>query len=187
MKVYELLEALKKRPAMFLGNEYTFDTFNAFMSGYLLFRERDDLKSEEYNDFFDFNYWLLGHIPEHFGQAGGWHWQIKNRNKGNDQNAFREFFEFLDLFKVAKRKREIIEIEPFHFVVSTYNADHEKESEKHVTVSEIHKVTMEYTKTIWMEGYSEGEKVLEIGCLNETEFIKELDIRNIRFKIYEGK
>ena len=110
INLYELLGHLEKRKAMYLGNEYTFQSLDSFLCGFGIACSKDQLKSENYNDFSGFNFWILGYLPEHFGRSGGWYWQIKNRNPENDENAFKEFFDFLEIYKTSKKKKEIIKI-----------------------------------------------------------------------------
>ena len=121
---------------------------------------REQLETEEFNNFSDFNIWILGYLPEHFGQSGGWHWQISSRNPKNDENAFKEFFKFLKVFKTAKKQKEKIEVKKFEI---------EKHSKKKI-VDSIFKVTMEHSTTIWIEGYSKNELTYENWCLTEKEF-----------------
>jgi hypothetical protein len=50
-------------------------------------------------------------LKRHFGSAGGWHWQISNRNPTDDAAAFEEFFCFLEVFKdsVTHKKYVIVD------------------------------------------------------------------------------
>jgi hypothetical protein len=69
------------------------------------------LQHDNYPSFNLFSIWLLGHLKKHFGQSGGWHWQIRNRNLKNDEKAFKEFFMYLNLFKKSKLKRRQIKVD----------------------------------------------------------------------------
>jgi len=179
--LYEILEHLEKRKAMYLGNEYNFHSLDTFIAGFGIGCDRNQLETEMFNNFSDFNIWILGHLPEHFGQSGGWHWQISNRNPNNDKNAFKEFFKFLEIFKIAKRKKEKIEIEKFEFNISKYNTDNKVETNKTEIVDSIYKVTMEHSKAIWIEGYSQDKLTYERWCLTEKEFDKIInDVGNIK-------
>lgn len=149
--LYELLAHLEERKAMFLGNKYTFQSLQSFIKGFELGCDRSQLETEKFNNFADFSIWLLGYLPRHFGKGGGWHWQISNRNLNDDENAFKEFFEFLAIFKTANKKTEEIEI---------------KNSE---VVDSIHKITMGHSKTIWIEGFKDNNLTNENWCLTEKE------------------
>ena len=100
--IYTLLDHLKIRKAMYLGNEYNFNSLDSFISGFTMAASDGQLELNEYPNFRYFSTWLLGHLKTHFGLAGGWHWQIKNRNPNDDTKAFEEFFEFLEVFKMSK-------------------------------------------------------------------------------------
>ena len=183
--LYELLEHLEKRKAMYLGNNYTFQSFDAFIAGFGIGCDKNQLETERYNNFADFNIWLLGHLPEHFGQSGGWHWQISNRNPNDDENAFKEFFEFLEIFKTAKKKTEKIEIEKFEYDKSKCTAKTKFEINKREIVDSIHKITIEYSKTIWVEGFNDNKLTYNRWCLMEKEYDniiknlnKTIDIKN---------
>jgi hypothetical protein len=176
--IYEILEHLEKRKAMYLGNEYTFQSLDAFITGFGIGCDRNQLESEQYNNISDFNIWLLGHLPEHFGHSGGWHWQISKRNPNDDENAFKEFFKFLGIFKTAQKKKEKIKAEIFEFEISEFNADTKTEKRKREIVDSIYKVTMEHSQTIWIQGFSKNKLTYERWCLTKKEFdgiIKDLD------------
>lgn len=185
--LYEILEHLEKRKAMYLGNEYTFHSLDAFITGFGIGCDREQLETEQFNNFSDFNIWILGHLPEHFGQSGGWHWQISNRNPNNDENAFKEFFEFLEIFKTAKKEKEKIEVEKFEFEKSEFNTKTKIEVNKREIVDSIYKVTMEHSKTIWIEGYNQKRLTYDRWFLSENEYknaitelskIKLIDLKN---------
>jgi hypothetical protein len=102
--IYNILEHLEKKKALYLGNHYNFNSLDSFITGFTIAASAQQLQHERYPDFNLFSIWLLGHLKKHFGQSGGWHWQIRNRNLKNDEKAFREFFAYLDLFKRTKPK-----------------------------------------------------------------------------------
>ena len=179
--LYEILAHLEKRKAMYLGNDYTFHSLDSFITGFGMGCDIDQLETEQFNNFSDFNIWILGHLPEHFGQSGGWYWQISNRNPNDDENAFKEFFEFLEIFKSAKKKKEKIEVEKFEFEKSEYNTKTKVETNKIEIVDTVYKVTIEQSKTIWIEGYSQDKLTYERWCLTEKEFDEIIsDLGNIK-------
>ncbi len=179
--LHEILAHLEKRKAMYLGNDYTFHSLDSFITGFGMGCDINQLETEQFNNFSDFNIWILGHLPEHFGQSGGWHWQISNRNPNDDENAFKEFFEFLEIFKTAKKKKEKIEVEKFEFEKSEYNTKTKVETNKIEIVDAVYKVTMEHSKTIWIEGYGQEKLTYERWCLTEKEFDEIIsDLGNIK-------
>jgi hypothetical protein len=109
--IYDILDHLEKRKALYLGNHYNFNSLDSFVTGFTIAASMRQLQHERYPDFNLFSIWLLGHLKKHFGQSGGWHWQIRNRNLKNDEKAFKEFFMYLDLFKNAKLKRREMTID----------------------------------------------------------------------------
>jgi hypothetical protein len=111
VNIYTLLDHLKIRKAMYLGNEYNFNSLNNFITGFTMAASDGQLESKEYPNFTYFSTWLLGHLKKHFGLSGGWHWQIKNRNPNDDTKAFEEFFEFLEVFKMSKASSKTIIID----------------------------------------------------------------------------
>jgi len=168
--IYDLLEHLEKRRAMYLGNNYTFQSLDAFITGYTIASNENQLETEQYNNFYDFNPWILGHLPEHFGQSGGWHWQISNRNPNNDEKSFNEFFEFLEIFKTASKKIEKVKIEKFEFETTEYHSDSEKYIQKKEIIDSIHKIRMEYSKTIWIQGFNQNKMVYKNWAISENEY-----------------
>lgn len=124
--IYDVLGQIEKRPAMFLGNDYTFQSLSTFVTGYMMAAQESQLKKADCPDFTYFNVWILGHLDEHYGLSFGWYWQIQSRNPGNKQKAFEEFFYFLGVFKnstvssravivdrVAIQEYELIEKKPY--------------------------------------------------------------------------
>jgi len=109
--IYDILDHLEKRRALYLGNHYNFDSLDSFVSGFTMAASASQLQHDNYPDFNLFSIWLLGHLKKHFGQSSGWHWQIRNRNLKNDEKAFKEFFKYLDLFKKSKLKRREIKVD----------------------------------------------------------------------------
>jgi hypothetical protein len=97
--IYTVLEQLKIRKAMYLGNDFTFKSLDSFILGFTRAASSKQLQMKGYPDFGYFSTWLLGHLKSHFGLSGGWHWQITNRHPGDDAWAFEEFFYFLEMFK----------------------------------------------------------------------------------------
>ncbi len=108
VNIYDILIHLEKRKGMFLGTNFNFKSLDSFITGFQIAASAEQLRHDKYPDFNFFSIWLLGHLKKHFGLAGGWYWQIYNRNLKNDEKAFKEFFSFLEAFKKAKlSKREL--------------------------------------------------------------------------------
>jgi hypothetical protein len=109
--IYDILDHLEKRRALYLGNHQNFNSLDSFVTGFTIAASVQQLRHERYPDFNLFSIWLLGHLKKHYGQSGGWHWQIRSRNLKNDEKAFKEFFVFLDTFKKTKLNRRELELD----------------------------------------------------------------------------
>ena len=96
--IYPLLEHLKLIKAMYLGNDYNFKSLDSFICGFSMAASDGQLQTNDFPNFSYFSTWLLGHLKNHFGLSGGWHWQISTRNSNNEEKAFEEFFSFLEVF-----------------------------------------------------------------------------------------
>lgn len=121
VNIYPLLDQLRLRKAMYLGNDYTFNSLDSFILGFLIAASSKQLQTNGYPDFGYFGTWLLGHLKSHFGLSGGWHWQISNRNPKDDAGAFEEFFYFLEIFKGSSTHTKYI-------IIDKDAAEHSKSS-----------------------------------------------------------
>ncbi|MBI5372817.1 MAG: hypothetical protein HZA79_12415 [Sphingobacteriales bacterium] len=109
--IYQLLDHLRVRKAMYLGNDYNFKSLDNFIGGFTMAASDEQLQLNDYPNFSYFSTWLLGHLQAHFGLSGGWYWQITNRNPNNDENAFEKFFSFLEVFKTSKTHSKSINVD----------------------------------------------------------------------------
>jgi hypothetical protein len=75
--IYDILEDLEVRKGLYLGTHFNFDSLDSFINGFTLAAKPKQLKREGLPNFGLFSTWLLGHLTKQYGQAGGWHWQIK--------------------------------------------------------------------------------------------------------------
>jgi hypothetical protein len=102
VNLYEILDQIKIRKAMYLGNDYTLLSLDNFIRGFTIASRPNQLIKENSPSFGFFSTWLLGHINKNFGSSGGWYWQIHNRNTGKVEDAFNDFFDLLEKFKDSK-------------------------------------------------------------------------------------
>jgi hypothetical protein len=162
MNIYTLLEHLKIRKAMFLGNDYNFKSFDSFISGFTMAASDEQLELDEYPNFGHFSTWLLGHLNKHFGLSGGWHWQITNRNPNNDEKAFAEFFDFLEVFKRSRlhSKSIVIDRDAIEFsktsAVSRFTVVDGKEQILKERPSKIIWKTIDHSTTVWLDYIEEN-------------------------------
>lgn len=157
VNIYPLLDNLKLRKAMCLGNDYTFQSLESFIHGFTIAASAEQLQLHPHPAFHYFSTWLLGHLKEHFGLTGGWHWQITNRNPGNDEKAFEEFFAFLDVFKnsIAHATSVRIDEEAREFYKTSGIRKYQVVDGKQTPSLEIpHHIiwtTIENSATVWLE------------------------------------
>ncbi|MDB5148593.1 MAG: hypothetical protein JWQ57_2613 [Mucilaginibacter sp.] len=168
--IYDILDRLKQRRAMFLGNEHTFQSLHSFINGYMLAGGIHKVNENGLPDFSCFNTWLLGHLKKHYGEAGGWHWQISNRNPDNDEKAFEEFFHYLELFKKSKSSSRLIvlnddatrfnndgSIKRARLLWDGEDDTHEVPVARPVT---IRRINMENSKTVWIEFIDKDNNII---------------------------
>jgi hypothetical protein len=79
LNLYEILEALEKRKAMYLGNDYTFHSLYNFVTGFTMAAQDVQFEKPDIPNFTYFSTWIIDHLDQHYGLPGGWHWQINNR------------------------------------------------------------------------------------------------------------
>ena len=164
--IYVLLDQVKKRKAMFLGNDYNFQSLNAFVTGYLFAANEEQLKTNEFNDFSYFNIWLLGYLE--IGKSSfGWYHHIKERNLESDENAFDMFFKLLEVFKVDR---------PIECVFQTKIgkvSDHFVQNDR-PEVS-LKKLKFTSSKIIWLESLTPETFLYDNWFYGEMEFKKRVE------------
>jgi hypothetical protein len=155
--IYQILDQLKIRRAMYLGNGHNFSSLNSFITGYTTAASYEQLESHDNPNFTYFSIWLLGHLKKHFGEEGGWYWQIINRNPENDEKCFGEFFQFLEIFKKSKTHKKSIVSENGTKAfrkseqVKRFQIVDGKELKIHDEVFRIDWVTMDNSSAVWLE------------------------------------
>ena len=180
--IYTLLDHLKIRKAMYLGNHYNFHSLDAFVSGFTMAASDRQLELNSCPNFGYFSTWLLGHLDKHYGLSGGWHWQITNRTKNDDQKSFDEFFYFLDIFKSSKAysKSIIIDKSAIEFSksgsVKRFEIIDGKEIPLDKTPFKIVWTTIDNSTTVWLDYLDKFENFLlgGIWSINSTEAANKL-------------
>jgi len=167
VNIYTLLDNLKIRRAMYLGNGHTFSTLDSFISGFTTAAADEQLELNDYPNFCYFNTWLLGHLDNNFGLSGGWHWQIANKNPNDDDNAFIDFFSFLDVFKSSKTHSKYI-------IVDKGAAEHCKDNVKRSRVIDgkefisdktpfkIIWTAIDNSTTVWISYFDQNDNAISI-------------------------
>ncbi len=98
VKLYDLLELLRKRPGMYLGKA-SITLLDAFLNGYGTFHEQIDYGNPPFYNFNDF-------VGKFYGKytTAGWKNLILSDHYGNEQEALDRFFVLLDEFKESAAK-----------------------------------------------------------------------------------
>ena len=94
--VYDILDELRERPAMFLGNLYVRNplaTLRAFIHG-LQFSEIDGGEPS----FWEFNRWVIGYVDE---MSNNLPWDWLEDQRGGEQ-GFQDFFTYLDEYRKCR-------------------------------------------------------------------------------------
>jgi hypothetical protein len=100
---YELLEAIRRRPGMYLGQKSLRD-FAAWLQGYFYGKSEAGLPDTEAEvEFRDFDEFVQEKYQWH--DVGGWAAKIQYYHR-DDAAALDEFFKLLDEFRESKRETE---------------------------------------------------------------------------------
>ncbi|WP_414519853.1 hypothetical protein [Nostoc sp. PCC 9305] len=95
--IYEILEMMRPRPQMFLGQR-SLTALSGFIGGYYFAMEENGILIEEENPpFSQLNNWVARYY-QRYGSTAGWK-NIILREVGDEAKACDVFFELLELFK----------------------------------------------------------------------------------------
>ena len=167
--IYELLEHIQIRKAMYLGNDYNFKSLDNFIGGFVMASSDEQLQLNDYPNFSNFSTWLLGHLYKHFGLSAGWHWQITNRNLSSDENAFEEFFIFLEEFKKSKThsKFVIVDKEALQFNQASNLKRFKIINGDDILINEnpfkIKWTTIDNSTTVWLDYFDQNDNIVHAG------------------------
>lgn len=182
LNLYDTLEALEKRKAMYLGNDYTFRSLDNFVTGFIMAAQDVQLEKPQFPNFTYFNTWIIGHLDQHYGLSGGWHWQIHNRNLNDDQKAFQEFFYFLDLFKNSKVTSQILVLDQqaiqfnIEIYVKHYSKAEVKEEFFEKKPFKIRWIQISNSTTVWIEFLDKNsDSISERWYLNQADATNALE------------
>lgn len=100
--IYELLEAIRKRPAMYLGRP-SISLLEAYLHGYCAGMQSHGLTASEALPFAAFNSWVIARLYP-CERNSLWGWLILRACDGNEERAFDRFFEFLDEYRVRQER-----------------------------------------------------------------------------------
>lgn len=119
--VYDIFDDAKKRPALYLGNNIGVTSLDLLIRGFRLANGKFIDEKKLYPNFNLFTSWLGGMIDYPYqGSSFGWCWLLLDKYK-DEKISLEKFFEYLDIFKLAKYKIEIAEIKEFNTEYSINN------------------------------------------------------------------
>ena len=99
---YELLDDIRRRPAMYLGRKSLRD-LDAWLQGYHMGKaEAGAAASDEEQEFREFDAFVQDKYDWH--DVGGWAWKIAYYHR-DDASALDEFFKLLDEFRESKQQQ----------------------------------------------------------------------------------
>jgi len=150
--IYELLDALRKRPGMYLGNSgrSSFNTLIAFVTAL----EFANLEKGS-PSFWGFSRWITGRVD---GMSTSMPWYWMEHEWGNEK-AFEMFFELLDEYRTCKSiclcRAIIREHKPKFFALSSDGKRIEPEKPFEVCVSQFAPANVYYLLEIYMNRHYE--------------------------------
>ena len=116
---YDILDSLRDRPGMYLGDRYErnqFDLFQAFLTG-LSLAELDGGNPS----FWGFSRWVTGYVD---GMSASCPWGWLEARRGQEQ-SFKDFFLYLDVYR-ACRIIEIATLTTTDLMPAFYSLDSER-------------------------------------------------------------
>ena len=159
---------------MYLGNDCSFSTLFGFISGFQVGSNNKFQSETKYNDFDKFGFWLNGYIPNLEITSMGWYGIIKQRNQGNDENAFLEFFTFLEIFKTSKIERTVYSTKTKKYTIRITDSNN-KQKIINYKINRIDKVKFENSRIIWAELFENSKSVSTDICFNNLEWQKRIE------------
>jgi hypothetical protein len=95
MHRYELLDAIRKRPAFYIDDDKSIKRLRSFLVGYDVGLAQHSVPSPD--EFVGFNDWIASQFG-YSNSTAGWCNMILDK-AGSDEKAFDLFFELLDKFR----------------------------------------------------------------------------------------
>jgi hypothetical protein len=128
VKLYDLLESLRKRPGMYLGSA-SITLLKAFLDGYGTFYEQIDYGNPSFDGFNDF-------VGKFYGKhtTAGWKNLILADHYGNEKEALDRFFVLLDEFKenTTKPDSRAIILRLMHVAMLDFRAEDDHQRQKQI-------------------------------------------------------
>ncbi|MEO6851422.1 MAG: hypothetical protein ABI166_12355 [Mucilaginibacter sp.] len=114
----------------------------------------------------------------------GWYWQLTNRNSGNDEKCFEDFFDFLETFKKSKTHRKFIMLDTKALEFSKsgrikrFEVVDGKEVKIHDEPFKIEWITIDNSSTVWLDYFDNAGNTIREGIwsINADEATKILTV-----------
>lgn len=123
--IYKILDFIKSRPAICLGNDFRMTDLNNFITGYYLGGGKTYSKQDNIPDFHFYTNWLAGILKiKYEGISQNWSWLLKDKFK-TDKLAFDKFFYYLEKFKksaISYSKLDLTEAQINYCIINQTNA-----------------------------------------------------------------
>lgn len=98
--LYDLLNEIRKRPAMYMGSK-SLSSLRQVINGYTIKAQIEGTEDAYENDFARFDEFVLDYRCHSYltGSTAGWCNNILAANYGNEEAALNDFFKLFDLFR----------------------------------------------------------------------------------------
>jgi hypothetical protein len=119
--LYDILDNIESRPAMFLGNDCDTKALDHFIYGFKTGGGQLHDSKLNYPDFTLFTDWVGGMLKINSVKSSvGWHWLLKDKFK-DDKKAWNKFFQYLRQYKESEPEVLIIPIKESNIEYSINN------------------------------------------------------------------
>ena len=171
---YEFLDAIKKRPGMYLGNEYTLWSLHLLIYGYGTGSNGLYKTKMNANNFSRFSLWLNGYIKNASPNSMGWWGLIQERATSVD-HAFELFSMYLEQFKFDKEIRESQNIKS-QILDRSFLNDKKVKCIIEKKIDRLDKVKYENSKSLWAEYFHKKELVASNSYFSEKEWKNNIEV-----------
>jgi len=171
---YEFLDAIKKRPAMYLGNDYTLWSLYLLIYGYGRGSAGTYKTNINANNFSRFGLWLNGYINNASPNSMGW-WGLIHEQATTVNNEFELFFSYLEKFKFDKEIRESQNIKP-QILDRSFLNDKKIKCIIKKKIDRLDKVRYENSKSLWAEYFFKDELVGSNRFFSEKEWNNNIEV-----------
>ena len=158
MNLFEALDHIEKRPAMYFSEPISLALLEAFVLGFMTASDAEEITGKNGFEFEYFNPWLFGAISAPIPQNHGWRKRIEHVAK-DDQEGVAMFFDLMRKFSNGRITTQHQETEPqvLKWSRGTGKMKLEEFQEIEETVVRFELITHEFSKTQFRIGYNEND------------------------------